>query len=151
MSLSLPAAAADLAQTAAAFAQWRAGTPVGARIPEDLWSQAVALAARHGVSKVAATLRLDVSFRQACMNPARGSGNVEAPRPWRLEGLAWPGARRAWAELAVPFWPSHPISSHQRPGAAGRERDRGRWARDARSARDQSGGGRGRRKGAPAP
>ncbi len=59
MSLSLPAAAADLAQTAAAFARWRAGTPVGARIPEDLWSQAVALAARHGVSKVAATLRLD--------------------------------------------------------------------------------------------
>jgi len=59
MSLSLPAAAADLAQTAAAFAHWRAGTPVGARIPEDLWSQAVALAARHGVSKVAATLRLD--------------------------------------------------------------------------------------------
>ncbi len=59
MSLSLPAAAADLAQTAAAFAHWRAATPVGARIPEDLWSQAVALAARHGVSKVAATLRLD--------------------------------------------------------------------------------------------
>ncbi len=59
MSLSPPAAAADLAQTAAAFAHWRAATPVGARIPEDLWSQAVALAARHGVSKVAATLRLD--------------------------------------------------------------------------------------------
>ena len=59
MSLSLPAAAADLAQTAAAFAHWRNTTPVGARIPEDLWLQAVELAARHGVSKVATTLHLD--------------------------------------------------------------------------------------------
>ena len=59
MSLTLPAAAADLAQTAAAFARWRNITPVGARIPEELWSQAVALAARHGVSQVATTLHLD--------------------------------------------------------------------------------------------
>jgi len=59
MSLSLPAAAADLAQTAAACAHWRSTTSVGARIPGDLWSRAVELAASHGVSKVAATLRLD--------------------------------------------------------------------------------------------
>ena len=58
MSLSLPAAA-DLAQTAAAFAHWRSSTALGARIPEELWAQAVALAATHGVSKVATTLRLD--------------------------------------------------------------------------------------------
>jgi hypothetical protein len=58
MSLLLPAAA-DLAQTAAAFAHWRSTTAVGARIPAELWSRAVELAARHGVSKVAATLRLD--------------------------------------------------------------------------------------------
>ncbi|WP_295394721.1 hypothetical protein [uncultured Thiodictyon sp.] len=58
MSLSLPAAA-DLAQTAAAFAHWRSTTSAGARIPEELWSRAVELAARHGVSKVATTLRLD--------------------------------------------------------------------------------------------
>jgi hypothetical protein len=58
MSLSLPAAA-DLAQTAAAFTHWRSTTPVGTRISTDHWVQAVALAARHGVSKVAATLRLD--------------------------------------------------------------------------------------------
>jgi hypothetical protein len=58
MSLSLPAAA-DLAQTAAAFAHWRNTTPLGARIPEELWSRAVELAANQGVSKVAATLRLD--------------------------------------------------------------------------------------------
>ncbi|AUB81126.1 hypothetical protein [Candidatus Thiodictyon syntrophicum] len=58
MSLSLPAAA-DLAQTAAAFAHWRNTTSQGARIPAELWSRAVELAARHGVSKVATTLRLD--------------------------------------------------------------------------------------------
>jgi hypothetical protein len=59
MSQSLSAAATDLAQAAAAFAHWRNATSLGARIPEDLWSRAVELAARHGVSKVAATLRLD--------------------------------------------------------------------------------------------
>ena len=59
MSLSLPAATADLAQTAAAFAHWRTTAPKGARIPEELWSQAVVLAASHGVSKVCTTLRLD--------------------------------------------------------------------------------------------
>jgi hypothetical protein len=59
MSQSLSAAAADLAQAAAAFAHWRNTTSLGARIPEDLWSRAVELAASHGVSKVAATLRLD--------------------------------------------------------------------------------------------
>jgi hypothetical protein len=58
MSLPLPAAA-DLAQTAAAFARWRSTTAQGARIPEELWSRAVELAARQGVSKVATTLRLD--------------------------------------------------------------------------------------------
>jgi hypothetical protein len=58
MSLLHPADA-DLAQTAAAFAHWRDTTPVGARIPEELWSRAVELAASQGVTKVATTLRLD--------------------------------------------------------------------------------------------
>jgi hypothetical protein len=59
MTLSLPAATADLAQTAAAFAHWRTTAPMGARIPEELWSQAVVLAASYGVSKVCTPLRLD--------------------------------------------------------------------------------------------
>ena len=59
MSPSVPAVAPELAQTAAALARWRERAPEGARIPEALWSQAVALAATHGVSKVAVTLRLD--------------------------------------------------------------------------------------------
>ena len=56
---SVPAVAADLTQAAAALARWREHAPVGARIPETLWSQAVALAATHGLSQVAVTLRLD--------------------------------------------------------------------------------------------
>ena len=59
MSLSHPPATADLAATAAAFARWRDTTPVGARIPEALWSRAVELARTHGVGRVATILRLD--------------------------------------------------------------------------------------------
>ena len=59
MSPSHPTAAADLAATAAAFARWRDTTPLGARIPEALWSRAVELARAHGVARVATTLRLD--------------------------------------------------------------------------------------------
>ena len=59
MSLPPPTTSADLAATAAAFARWRDSTPLGARIPEALWSRAAELAATHGVAKVAARLRLD--------------------------------------------------------------------------------------------
>jgi hypothetical protein len=56
---SVPAVAPELTQAAAALARWRERAPAGARIPEALWSQAVALAATQGISKVAVTLRLD--------------------------------------------------------------------------------------------
>jgi hypothetical protein len=48
-----------LAATVADFARWRDTTPLGARIPEALWSRAVELARAHGVARVATTLRLD--------------------------------------------------------------------------------------------
>ena len=56
---SHPTAAADLTATAAAFARWRDTTPLGARIPEALWSRAIELARTHGVGRVATLLRLD--------------------------------------------------------------------------------------------
>jgi hypothetical protein len=59
MSLPHPTVAADLAAAATAFARWRDTTPMGARIPEALWSRAVDLARAHGVARVATTLRLD--------------------------------------------------------------------------------------------
>ena len=61
MALPPPTTSADLAGTAAAFARWRASTPLGVRIPEALWSRAVELASTHGVGRVARTLRLDYS------------------------------------------------------------------------------------------
>ena len=59
MSLPPPTTLADLVATAAAFARWRDTTPLGTRIPEELWSRAVELARAHGVARVATTLRLD--------------------------------------------------------------------------------------------
>ena len=76
MSQSIPAVAAELAQAAAAFARWRSSTPVGARIPEALWSRAAELAATHGVAKVAASLRLDYYRLKR-----RVTGGVEVATP----------------------------------------------------------------------
>ena len=61
MPQSLRAAATDptLAETAAALTRWRNARPLGARIPEALWSQAVELARTRGVARVARALRLD--------------------------------------------------------------------------------------------
>jgi len=61
MPQSFPAATTDpnLAETAAALTRWRNTKPLGARMPEALWSRAVALASTHGVAKVARVLRLD--------------------------------------------------------------------------------------------
>ena len=47
---------ADLADGAARFGAWRRGRELGARIPAGLWSLAVELAARHGVSRTARAL-----------------------------------------------------------------------------------------------
>ena len=75
---SHPTAAVDLAATAAAFARWRDTTPLGTRIPEELWSRSVELAGTHGVSKVAATLRLDYARLK---RRVRGESAVPAPAP----------------------------------------------------------------------
>ena len=90
MSLSLPAAA-DLAETAAAFAHWRSSTPLGSRIPEELWSRAVALAGTHGASKVApdwqALYGHPVHYLETFGDPERYPGTccraakMRAPRP----------------------------------------------------------------------
>ena len=80
MSQLLPTAA-DLAQTAAAFAHWRNTTVVGARIPEELWSRAVELAVRHGVSKVAATLRLDYTRLKRRLNALAAPPPVPTAAP----------------------------------------------------------------------
>ena len=64
---------------------------MGARIPSDLWAQAMALAARHGVSKVAATLRLDYAGLKR-----------------RLTPLVPSAASPAFVEMMLGFPPSWP-------------------------------------------
>jgi hypothetical protein len=59
MPQSLPFADPQLADAAAALAEWRSTLPRSSRIPEDLWSRATELAERHGVAKVAVALKLD--------------------------------------------------------------------------------------------
>jgi len=83
MSLPPPTTAADLAAAAAAFARWRDTTPLGTRIPEELWSRSVELAGTHGVSKVAATLRLDYSRLKRRLTAA--SSAVVPPPPAFVE------------------------------------------------------------------
>ena len=78
MSLPPPTTSADLAATAAAFARWRDATPLGARIPEGLWSRAVELASTHGVGRVARTLRLDYARLKRRVH---GESEVLAPAP----------------------------------------------------------------------
>jgi hypothetical protein len=72
-----------LAAAAAAFARWRDTTPLGTRIPEELWSRSVELAGTHGVSKVAATLRLDYSRLKRRLTAA--SSAVVPPPPAFVE------------------------------------------------------------------
>ena len=88
MSPSVPADTPELTQAAAALARWREHAPVGARIPETLWSQAVALAATHGLSQVTVTLRLDYT-RLKRRVAAAGAARLCRPDP----GPAGPHAR----------------------------------------------------------
>jgi hypothetical protein len=89
MSQLLPAADSSLAETAAALTRWRSTKPLGARIPEALWSRAVELASTHGVAKVARVLRLDyVRLKRRLMAEA---GAAVPPPPGFVEmtlGLA---------------------------------------------------------------
>lgn len=69
----------DLAQAAQQFAQWRRTHAYGSRIPMALWDAAVELAARHGLSRTATTLKLgyyDLKKRLA----ERGSGGALAQK-----------------------------------------------------------------------
>jgi hypothetical protein len=78
MSQLLPAAGRNLAEAAAALTRWRSSKPLGARSPDVLWSQAVALASTHGVTKVARVVRLDY-VRLKCRLLAEAGAGVPLP------------------------------------------------------------------------
>ncbi len=77
---------------------------MGARIPETLWSQAVALAATHGVSKVAVTLRLDYTRLKRRVAAASAPPSPPAPPGCTLvlSHPAGPCLRLEW---------THPLAS----------------------------------------
>jgi len=85
MSPSSSALVPDLAAAAAALAQWRDRTPAGGRIPEALWSRAVDLARTHGVSQVAAALRLDYTRLKRRLAASAPSVAPPAPAPAFVE------------------------------------------------------------------
>jgi hypothetical protein len=87
----------DLARAAARFAGWRETTRLGARIPQSLWDLAVELAERHGVSRTAATLKLDyyslkkrLAAKDATAEEIRQPTDAPARRPAFVELSAAP-------------------------------------------------------------
>jgi hypothetical protein len=70
-----------LAEVAEHFDDWRRGKRRGERIPEQLWSEAIALVQRHGPSPVARRLRLsgrDLKRRCAMTGGERGGSAATA-------------------------------------------------------------------------
>ena len=74
MSQSFLFADPQLADAAAALAEWRSTFPRRSCILEDLWSRATELAERHGVAKVAGALKLDYTSLKR-----RLTGTVKRP------------------------------------------------------------------------
>ena len=78
----------ELAHLARQFAQWRRTHAYGSRIPERLWDSAAELAARHGVSRAATTLKLgyyDLKKRVAEKSATVGQLEMAGPSPAFVE------------------------------------------------------------------
>ena len=74
----------QLADVAAALAEWRNTRPRSSRIPEGLWSRAIELAERHGIAKVAVALKLDYTSlkrRLTATAPVKRPAGGERPPP----------------------------------------------------------------------
>jgi hypothetical protein len=81
---------ADLLRAAERFAEWRRRRALGARIPESLWGSAVKLAARHGLSRTASSLKLGYdALKKRVEAPATTPVRKQFPRPAFVE-LAGP-------------------------------------------------------------
>jgi len=101
-----------LETVAAHFAQWRRNKKKGERIPEQLWSEAIDLVDRYGVSQVTRTLRLcgtDLNKRRGFVSTGqrRRSPNTAAAfveiEPAVVVQAAGPSASAtAWMELERP-------------------------------------------------
>ena len=91
--------------------QWRSGKKRGERIPQRLWSEALALVGAHGLSRVSRTLRLsyteldqrrrNISAPQAREVRVEEAGFVEIDRAL-VDQAARPQATAVWMELQRP-------------------------------------------------
>jgi hypothetical protein len=101
-----------LGVVAAHFAQWRRNKTKGERIPEQLWSEAIDLLSRYGVSQVTRTLRLsgtDLNKRRGMVGTGqqRRSQNTKAAfvevEPAVVQRTVEPSSSAAaWMELERP-------------------------------------------------
>ena len=92
------------------FEQWRRNKKKGERIPEQLWSEAIDLVGRYGVSQVTRTLRLsgtDLNKRRGIIRGKHRAGSsgkmafVEL-NPGLVDQALVPQANAAWMELERP-------------------------------------------------
>ena len=76
------ALALDLSQAAERFERWRQRRVKGERIPEQLWTLALALAGCHGVSRTAGVLKLDYyTLKERLTQPSRHIGGASRATP----------------------------------------------------------------------
>ena len=92
------------------FEQWRKNKKKGERIPGQLWSEAIDLVGRYGVSQVTRTLRLsgtDLNKRRGIIRGKHRAGSsgkmafVEL-NPGLVDQALAPQATAAWMELERP-------------------------------------------------
>ena len=77
-----PTPTLTMEEVAVHFEAWRAQKRRGERIPEQLWSEAIALIKEHGLSQVTRRLRLsgrDLNQRRGILGSGRRRRRAEAP------------------------------------------------------------------------
>jgi hypothetical protein len=93
------------------FEQWRRNKKKGERIPETLWSEAIALVGRYGVSQVTRTLRLsgtDLNKRRGVVGTGQrrrsqvGKAAFVEIDPALVDPARGVEAGAAWMELERP-------------------------------------------------
>ena len=94
-AVQVKAGAGALTRLKERFATWRAGRKLGMRIPPELWSAAVEMAAVHGACRVAGELNLDYDMLKQRVAQAGGKVRSTELAPRFVELFAAAGAMPA--------------------------------------------------------
>lgn len=95
----------DVAEVRTRFEQWSSGRSRKARIPDELWADAIEMARQEGVNRTAQELHLDGGKLKRLM-VATDSGASEVPRQPRFLELFGQRALRSRYWVAPPQRPS---------------------------------------------